>query len=63
MDRFLLVPTPDRVWRVSRKLDARRSPGEQSLLELDGKPLLPPHDDAFLPDPLGLAWRAERIYA
>jgi putative restriction endonuclease len=63
MDRFLLVPTPDRIWKVSPRLDARRSPGEEALMQLHGQPVLPPHDDAFLPDPLGLAWRAERIYA
>jgi putative restriction endonuclease len=63
MDRFLLVPTPDRTWKVSPRLDARRSPGEEALMRLDGKPLLPPHDDAFLPDKAGLAWRAERLYA
>ena len=62
MDRFLIVPTPDRVWKTSSRLDARRSPGEQALVALHGQPLLPPHEDAFRPDPIGLAWRAERIY-
>jgi putative restriction endonuclease len=63
MDRFLLVPTPDRIWKVSKKLDARRSDGERMLLELNGQPVLPPHDDAFLPDPIGLAWRAKRVFS
>lgn len=63
MDRFLLVPTTDGIWKASPRLEPRRSPGEQDLVLLNGQPLLPPHDDAFRPNPLGLAWRAERIYA
>jgi putative restriction endonuclease len=63
MDRFLVVPTPAGVWKVSPRLDARRSPGEQALVALNNQPLLPPHEDAYRPDPAGLAWRAERIYA
>lgn len=61
MDRFLIVPTPDGLWQASTRLDARRSPGEQALVALRGQPLLPPHDDAFRPDPAGLAWRSERL--
>ncbi len=63
MDRFLIVPTPQGLWQASPRLDARRSPGEQDLVALRGQPLLPPHDDAFRPDPVGLAWRAERVLA
>lgn len=63
MDRFLIVPTPEGLWKASDRLDARRSPGEQALVALHGQPLLPPHDEVFRPDPVGLAWRAERIYA
>ena len=62
MDRFLVVPTPAGSWRASPRLDARRSPGEQALSELNGQPILPPHDDAFRPDPKALQWRADRIY-
>jgi putative restriction endonuclease len=62
MDRFLIVPTPERIWKASGRLDARRSPGEQALVALDGQPLLPPHDDAFQPNRDSLAWRAERLY-
>lgn len=62
MDRFLVVPIPAGRWLASPRLDARRSPGEQALSELDGQPILPPHDDAFRPDPEGLRWRADRIY-
>ena len=61
MDRFLIAPGPDRLWRVSPTLDPRRSSGEAELLHLQSKPLLLPHDDAFLPATDGLQWRAERL--
>jgi putative restriction endonuclease len=61
MDRFLLVPTPERTWKASPRLDARRSIGERDLVSLDGEPILPPHDDAFTPAAAGLAWRFERL--
>ncbi len=55
MDRFLLVPTPNGLWKASTRLDARRSPGEQALVALHDQPLLPPHDDAFRSRQPGLA--------
>jgi putative restriction endonuclease len=63
MDRFLLVPTPDGIWKASPRLEPRRSPGEKELVGLHGQAILAPHDDAFRPDPAGLAWRAARVYA
>ena len=63
MDRFLIVPTPEGVWKASPRLIARRSPGEEALLALQGQPVLPPHDEAYMPDPASLAWRSERLYA
>ena len=63
MDRFLIVPTPKGIWKASPRLNARRSPGEADLIRLDNEPLLPPHDEAFAPDPVSLAWRSERLYA
>jgi putative restriction endonuclease len=63
MDRFLIVPTPEGIWKASNRLDARRSPGEAALLQIHGQQLLPPHDDAFRPDPTGLSWRTERLYS
>lgn len=62
MDRFLIVPTPECLWEVSPVLDSRRSMGEKDLCDLDNRPLLPPHDDAFLPAKEALAWRADRLY-
>jgi putative restriction endonuclease len=63
MDRFLIVPTPEGIWKASPRLDSRRSPGEKGLREIDSQPILPPHDEAFRPSADALRWRAERIYA
>ena len=41
----------------------RRSNGEKELLELAGKSLLLPKDEAFHPDAEGLKWRCERLIA
>lgn len=62
MDSYLLVPTTAMRWRVSPRLDSRRSSGEESLISFHDKPLLRPHDDAFLPHIDGLRWREERLY-
>jgi putative restriction endonuclease len=63
MDRFLIAPGPDRIWHVSPTLDPRRSSGEAELLHLNTKPLLLPHDDAFLPALDSLQWRVSRLVA
>ena len=63
MDRCLIAPTPDRVWRVSLLIEPRRSSGEAELRALDGKPILLPHDEAFVPSQFALAWRAEMLIA
>jgi putative restriction endonuclease len=62
MDRFLIVPTVKRRWKVSPQLDHRRSLGEKDLCALDNQPVLPPHDDAYLPSTEALAWRSERLF-
>lgn len=63
MDRFLITPTPNGLWRVSSIIDARRSNGESELRALDGKPLLKPLDDAFKPAEDALYWRLQRLAA
>jgi putative restriction endonuclease len=63
MDRNLIAPCPDHHWRVSKILDPRRSNGEKELIELSGKSLLLPQDEAFHPDATGLQWRLERLSA
>ncbi len=63
MDRNLIAPCPDHHWHVSKLLDPRRSNGEKELLELSGKSLLLPQDEAFHPDATGLQWRCERLSA
>jgi len=62
MDRFLIVPSPEGAWKTSLRLDSRRSLGEQELCALNNRPILPPHDEAFRPDPESIRWRYERIY-
>ncbi len=61
MDRNLIAPSPEGVWRVSKRLIAHRSPGEAALLELRDSPILPPTDDAFTPDPEALRIRCARL--
>jgi len=63
MDRSLIAPCPDRHWRVSPVLDARRSTGERELIELAGKPMLLPREEAFYPAEEFLRWRCERLSA
>lgn len=63
MDRFLIAPTPDREWQVSRLIDARRSAGEAELHALHAKPMLLPGDEAFHPTADALEWRANRLAA
>jgi putative restriction endonuclease len=63
MDRNLIAPCPEHHWRVSKILDPRRSNGEKELIELSGKSLLLPQDEAFHPDATGLQWRCERLTA
>jgi putative restriction endonuclease len=63
MDRNLIAPCPDLHWHVSKVLDPRRSNGENELIELSGKSLLLPKDQAFHPDAEGLQWRRERMGA
>ena len=61
MDRHLIAPTIEGVWRASPRLKRRRSRGEQELLDLDGQEILPPTDDVFRPALESLRWRAERL--
>ena len=63
MDRNLIAPCPDHHWHVSKILDPRRSNGEKELIELSGKSLLLPQDEAFHPDAEGLRWRCEQLIA
>lgn len=61
LDQHLIAPDPSRVWRVSRRIDSRRSLGEKELAGLNGQKLLAPAESAFNPDPRGLEWRFERL--
>lgn len=61
MDRQLLAPGPDSRWHVSRRVEPRRSRGEEELFRLDGQPLIPPEEIAYAPAPEALRWRLERL--
>jgi putative restriction endonuclease len=63
MDRNLIAPCPDHHWHVSKILDPRRSNGEKVLIELSGKSLLLPQDEAFHPEREGLEWRLRKLTA
>jgi putative restriction endonuclease len=60
-DRHLITPSHNGVWRVSRKLEARRSRGEGELVGLEGERLLLPQDEAFSPSEEAIEWRLERL--
>ena len=61
MDRHLIAPTREGVWRASPQLIPHRSPGEKELAQLGGQKLLPPTDAAFRPSQDALDWRCERL--
>ncbi len=54
-------PGPDARWHVSRRVEPRRSRGEEDLFRLDGQPLIPPAESAYAPAPEALRWRLERL--
>lgn len=61
MDRQLLAPGPDSRWHVSRRVEPRRSRGEDELFRLDGQLLIPPVESAYAPASEALRWRLERL--
>lgn len=63
MDRFLIAPSRDGVWKVSSTLLAHRSPGEKDLLNLRNQLVLKPSEKAFYPAETALDWRCERLAA
>lgn len=63
LDQRLIAPDHERIWRVSRYVDPRRSRGEEELTRLAGQPLLAPVEPAFAPDRIGLQWRLDRLLA
>ena len=63
MDRFLIAPAPEGIWRVSSQLIAHRSPGEKALIDLKDTPFLPPTEPAFHPATEALEWRVSQLAA
>jgi len=47
--------------RPARRVEPRRSRGEGELFRLDGQPLIPPVEIAYVPAPEALRWRMERL--
>lgn len=62
MDRYLIAPTPDRTWKVSKRLDDRRD-GEADLVALNNRSILLPKLEQYRPSPESLEWRADRLLA
>ena len=60
MDHHLIAPGPDQVWRASRALSPRE-PDQARLIELEGRPVLRPIENKFLPKQASLAWRMHRL--
>ncbi len=60
MDKNLIAPGPDLKWHVSSTLDARVL-DYAMLLELKGKPLLPPIEARMCPKRDVLEWRLDRL--
>jgi len=61
MDRYLIAPSAEGVWRASSRLIPHRSPGEKELAQLGGRRLIPPTEPAFRPSQDALDWRCERL--
>jgi putative restriction endonuclease len=62
MDKYLIAPDPEFVWRVSRNLDDR-IPEYQRLTNLNGKKVFLPGEKRFWPKRESLAWRIARLNA
>ena len=62
MDRHLIAPTPDKVWKVSKRLDHRLE-GQKDLIELKDQDILLPGLRQYHPKPEALEWRTSRLLA
>ena len=60
MDKNLIAPDPDYVWRVSGALDDR-VPDYKRLTDLSGRKLFLPGEKRFWPKRESLAWRMKRL--
>ncbi len=65
MDRFLISPCPDPkhregIWRVSPRLD-NRIQAQRELIEINGRSVIPPGEEKFLPAEDGLRWREDKL--
>ena len=60
MDRALIAPGDDLLWRVSRILDDRIE-GQRELLDLRNRSVLVPTNQRYHPRQDALRWRQERL--
>jgi len=60
MDRALIAPGDDLLWRVSRILDDRIE-GQRELLDLRNRSVLVPTNQRYHPRQDALQWRQERL--
>ncbi len=60
MDKYIIAPGPDLKWHVSTILDDRLA-DNRPLLELDGKSLILPKEQAYSPKKESLEWRVNRL--
>lgn len=60
MDKHVIAPAPDLKWHVSKALDDRLQ-DNRPLLELAGKPLILPRDNAYSPKKSALQWRLRNL--
>lgn len=60
MDRHLIAPCPDGIWKVSPRLDDRVE-GQSELLKLNNRRILVPASQLYHPMLASLEWREQRL--
>ena len=62
MDQELIFPCSDNLWHVRKDIDDRID-AQRSLIDLDGKTILPPEQKQYAPKLDALLWREHRLMA
>ena len=60
MDQELIFPCSDNLWHVRKDIDERID-SQRSLIDLDGKTILPPEQKQYAPKMQALEWREQRL--
>lgn len=63
MDQKLIAPTPDKIWKVSDRVDPRHSEAAKTLYHLNHHDILLPQDPTYHPAEESLEWRAQQLLA